>query len=305
MGSRVRIPDGTPFLYLFLSKESDIIYNINLKSINFNQIYGELISSDFDIKISYIISEEFIKIYNFPLKDKQDDTISELDFNLIKNNELICLICLTPEGILSNEKDKIINQLKNLPSLNFKEIDYLNKKMAAVQAGLGQYGKNQLVYNQDFGFHCDISIFLIYNKVLNLPIRKEADFNQLNLCKNCNACQKSCPIQALHGNDFPSWIDANSCRQFYMYGDHPTISSLKYGINKFLETNYSEDELKQIQDPASFEQLFQIKDEGMVLVKEGKVYMIDITYCRECMNQLPCRKIKYEYDKNYYSVKEL
>lgn len=304
MGSRVRIPDGTPFLYLFLSKESDIIYNINLTSVDFNQILNELSSPlENKIEVSYLTNDEFVKIYNFPLKDKQDQELLNLDLNLINENELICLICLTPMG--ESIEEKIINKLKNISSLYFKEIEYLNKKMAAIQAGLGQLGKNQLVYNNNFGFHCDISIFLIYNKIFNLPIREKANFNQLNLCKNCNACQNNCPAKALHGNDNPQWINATACRNFYIYGDHSTISSLKYGINSFLKNEYSDEELKTVKDPASFRKLFGFKDEGMVLGYNNKTYSIDITYCRECMNQLPCRKIKYEYDKNYYSVKEL
>ena len=195
--------------------------------------------------------------------------------------------------------------LKNKLNLQCEETYHINKKMSALLSGLGQYGKNQLIYNKDFGFHLSISTFFIFNPIINLPVRPKPKYSYMDLCNNCDLCIKNCPAQAIHGNDFPGWLDLQSCRKFFCFGNHPTICSTKYGINSFLNHKFSETQLAEINDEETFKKIFGFTNKECVVKLNNKFYVLEIKYCRECMNQIPCRKIEYEYDKNFYKIQQI
>lgn len=283
-------------------------YDNNLTSINFLTLYSKLIELKPNIEISYLTVEEIIKVKNFPIKEQNSLDILPEDIKQLKKNNGICLVLLTAEEILPVDgqyiyPDKeIINKLNLINEIQYKEVWYLNKKMSTVTAGLGQYGKNQLIYNKKFGFNHNIRTFLIYNPVTNLLSRDKANYNIMNMCKDCNECEKNCPAHAINCSDYPFWLNEQQCRDFYSYGEHPTIPSLKYGINTFLNHPYSDEELKKVTDAVSFKKLFKFENRENRVNLNGKTYIIDIDFCKECMNQKPCRKKEYIYDKNLCKI---
>lgn len=274
--------------------------------INFNDIYSKLIQLKPNIKISYLTADEFRKVANFPIKQKKTSEIHIDELKRLKDSNGICLIVLQGEfsDTLHGQpmKKAIPDILNTIPGIECKHIYNLNRKFAAVTSGLGQYGKNQLVYNEDFGFHHTIWSFLIYNTVINLPIRKEPNYQYLNLCNGCNECIKNCPAHAIHADEYPGWLDKDACQGFFLFGDHEYIPSIKSSINLFLGKPFTEEQLKQVQNDKSFEQLFGFPNTENVVYKDGKTYKIDTQYCKECKNQLPCRKLEAAYNTETYHV---
>ena len=282
--------------------------NEKLITIDFKEIYSKLMSLKPGIKISYLTAQEMNKVMNFPIKEDRQYDLSQKERAFMKNNNGICLMILSGEipefkpRTTTHIKDAIPELLLEIPGLKCQPIFFLNRKMAAVTAGLGQYGKNQLIYNTDFGFHHSIWTFVIYNNVINLPIRKEANYSYIDLCEGCNECIKNCPAQALHADDYPGWLDKTACQGFFQYGNHPIIPSTKYGINAFLGNKFSEEELLTIQDREKFKEMFGFQNTESIVHQNGKTYRVDMHFCKECRNQLPCRKVSYTYDKQYYKV---
>lgn len=280
-----------------------------MEAINFLDIYYSLLSFKPDVLFSYLTADELLRIYNTPIKEQTDIYFTIEDYKEIKNNHGIGLIIMTNTGnTLNNENsfpkyNNFEDALKDIPGIILKEHNRLNKKMAAVLSGLGQYGKNQLIYNYSFGFEHTLNLYVIYNKVFNLPIRHKPNFQLLDLCTNCNLCEQNCPAKAIHAScEGPMWLDKESCRDFFNFSDHEYISSTKYGINAFLGYPFSNEQLKKVQDPKSFEDLFGFEYYQNHVIKDGEKYHLNIKYCRECMNQLPCRKRIQQYDKNFFEI---
>lgn len=278
----------------------------NLPSINFNDIYSKFLKVQPGLKISYLTMNEFEKVINFPIKDPSSLEVNLSDIQLAKRNNGICLVFLSGEiqkpKVQTHIKDAIPDILNTIPQLSYTHLYYLNRKFAAVTSGLAQYGKNQLVYNEDFGFHHTIWTFLIFNPITNLPVRKEPKYSYLDLCTNCNECIKNCPAHAIHADDYPGWLNKDACQDFFRFGDHDKVTSIKYGTNLFLGKPFTEEQLKQVKDNESFEKLFGFKNTENIIHKDGKTYRVDFNFCAECRNQLPCRKIEKKYDKNYYRI---
>lgn len=270
-----------------------------MKTINFLDIYYNL--KDFlpYIQFSYLTKQEIIKNLNFPVKelpllDKEENIKNQIPFI---SDKAICIIiaesCYRPSPL------EYFVKLKNINGIKIEKINFLNKKFAAVMAGLGQYGKNQLIYNEDLGFDFHFETYLIYNDVINLPLRNAPNYNILSLCENCNLCAVNCPAKAIHiEENGPHWLDQDACRNFYLYGDHDSIPSVKHGINICLNNKYSEEQLLTVKDKKSFKTLFGFDDKDFVMKENEEEYRIEIDFCKECRNQLPCRKKEHTYNKN-------
>ena len=274
--------------------------------IDFNNIYAHFLKIQPGIKISYLTGEELEKISNFPIKDPLALEIKFTDIQQIKKNKGICLIVLSGEiklpQVQDHIKDAILNILNEIPNIDCIPLYNFNRKMAAVVSGLGQYGKNQLVYNKDFGFHHSIWTFAIFNPVINLPKRNPPKYSYMDMCTDCNECIKNCPAHALHGDEYPGWLDQEACHEFFRFGDHPKVASIKYGTNLFLGKPFSEGQLKAVKDNESFEQLFGFKNNEGIIHKDGYTYRVDFSFCAECKNQFPCRKIERLYNKDSYEI---
>ncbi len=276
-----------------------------MKTINFIDIYCSLLKFQPDIQISYLTKQEIIKNFNFPTKNSETEESKWIKDNIdqISKNS-ICLIIMIKNGCLTFTK--ALEVLNNIQGIQIKKYDYFNKKMAAVMAGLGQYAKNQLIYNQDFGFDNSIETYFIYNDVINLPLRNKSNYSLLSLCDRCNLCEVNCPAKAIHiEENGPCWLDAKACRSFYTYGDHPIIPSVKYIVNTFLGSPYTEEELKTIKDYKSFKEHFNCVNKEHIVEKDGQKYRLGINFCNECLNQIPCRKSAHTYDKNNFCIDKI
>lgn len=273
--------------------------------IKFLNIYNALLDFSPNIQISYLTKQELIRNLNFPLKDtpspEKENEIAKLHEKTLfwMPDKAICLITIVPNDITFNIYESALEALNSIDSIKVEEFKWFNKKFAAVTAGLGQYAKNQLIYSYDFGFDIDIKMFVVYNDVINLPKKNRPNYNILSFCEGCNLCALSCPAKAIHiEEEGPHWLDIRACRNFYVYGDHPNIISAKHGINIFLNNKYSQEELATVVDDKSFEKLFGFKDKETMVDMDGSTYQLSIDFCRECMNQKPCRKKEHIYHKN-------
>lgn len=287
-----------------------MIRRCKMRVINFLDIYCALLEFSSDVQISYLTKQELIKNSNFPLKqdddfDKKEALVKDKLIHLSEN--AICLIVIN-----ENERDALVkykrplDALESIEGIHVQELKCFNKKLGAVMAGLGQYGKNQLIYNPIFGFNIYISMFLIYNDVNNLPVREAPNYNILSQCNGCNLCEINCPAKAIHiEENGPHWLDMEACRNFYMYGNHPLIPSVKSGINQFLGNKYTEEELLEITDEDSFKKFFGFADREAIVKHNGKTYQLCLDHCKECMNQIPCRKKLHTYNKNEIHMEEI
>jgi epoxyqueuosine reductase len=89
--------------------------------------------------------------------------------------------------------EKVIQQF--LGQKGFKVFSSANipAKMAAVRAGLGNYGKNSLVLTEKFG-----SLVIFETLVTDAPLDYEDHPIEVSNCGECNICLKACPTQALY-----------------------------------------------------------------------------------------------------------
>lgn len=274
---------------------------------NFNEIYSVLTPLKPCIKISYLKPMEMRKVLNFPHKEHFPD-ISSNDIDFIESQNGLFLVIMQ-NGDISNlpkeyraDVNKIlVEKLKSIKPLGFKEISYINKKLALVLAGLGQYSRNQLVYNTDYGFFHMTRIFSIYTPVNNLPQRNQPIYTYTEMCKNCNECIKNCPAQAIHDDKYFSWVDRVRCEDYCFFGESDKFFTVKYSINKFWNNKFSKEQLLQIKDAKSFKNLFGFDCQDAYIPDiNGNIKLLGFDSCRECMNQLPCRKQKYIYNKAGY-----
>ena len=79
-----------------------------------------------------------------------------------------------------------------LEAKGYKAVAGLHRKEAAVRAGLGFLGKNNLVINPDYG-----SWVAYQSIVTNAPLAPDEPFKE-DLCGNCDKCLKACPTGALY-----------------------------------------------------------------------------------------------------------
>ena len=276
-----------------------------ISTINFFEIYSTLSVLQPCILCSYLTPDEGYKVLNCPIKEQLNSDFLYDDIERLKKSNGIILITIQ-NGELKNLKDEykadidfiVCKILKSNPKLYVKEISSINKKMAAVMSGLGQYGKNQLIYTEKFGFETSIKAFYIFNPVTNLPLRNKPKYTYMDMCTNCNECIKHCPAHALHGDDYPGWLDRDLCRNFFYFGNDERFLSIKCGINEFLNNKFSEEEIKNIHTAKDFYNLFGFYcTESEIPGNDGQLYALSFDYCQECMNQLPCRKIEHKYTK--------
>lgn len=263
---------------------------MKLKNISYNQIIKFFNNDEYDI--SYLTNDELKKNLNIPTK-VSNEQLNYLEKIYDKNcpNALI-FIKHTLDYDYSLRKE-VKNNLNLIPGLKY-EMYNGNYKYAAVQAGLGQYGKNQLLYNYKFGFDNHIVIFLIWNKIINLPERNKPNYNYLQSCINCDDCFNACPVRAIHNKDSYHWVDLYTCDNFCHFGNDPNIPSIKKTWNKYINPYPLSDEiLKNIKTPKDcYDYLgyfpFSYQD-------ENSKFFIQYPICRECTSQKKCSKYNGKY----------
>jgi len=91
-------------------------------------------------------------------------------------------------GIL--RKAKMIR--KFLEERGYKAVIGVHRKEAAVRAGLGAIGKNNLIVNERYG------AWVAYQSIVtDAEIEPDEPFSE-DLCKNCDLCLRACPTSALY-----------------------------------------------------------------------------------------------------------
>ncbi|MGQ9722584.1 MAG: 4Fe-4S binding protein [Candidatus Jordarchaeum sp.] len=97
----------------------------------------------------------------------------------------------------------------------------LSHRHAAVLAGIGVLGKNNLLITKNYGPRVRL-----VSIVTNAPLKGDEPLNQ-NFCQGCEACIKSCPVNAL----ISGYIDKEKCvRQLRKNGKELKINELICGV---------------------------------------------------------------------------
>lgn len=167
---------------------------------------------------------------------------------------------------------------------------YSNFKESALLSGLGYRAKNSLVYNRKFGFQCKICVFMIAGEIVN---HENLNPNKtiLGLCEGCDDCIKNCPVGAIHED----WVDARKCDNFIGFGNHPSITSIKWFWYEKMKPNIPKEEIEKwncYENVPCFEWGQGVdgyyKLDGACLYKDNE--KISIPHCRECVCQPRCSK---------------
>lgn len=256
--------------------------------------------------IGFLSNEELKQLCNYPTKEQSTEFLDQVMQTkiLIHNYSNISgLIISINENkySLNDEKfghESYIEKIKKIPNLIYSEKFYCSKKPALVLAELGQYGKNQLIYDFKFGFDIYPQIILIFNPIKNAPIHNKPNWDYMNMCNNCYDCIIHCPVSAIHIDEKRSWLDEFSCRNFSYFGNHPTIPSIKYGINQAcINPPLPEKEIEKISNNIEWEKKMGSPLQEYCFFYQGKQYRVEVDNCRECLNQPKCRKKDIKYDK--------
>jgi epoxyqueuosine reductase len=112
-----------------------------------------------------------------------------------------------------------------LASLGYSIVtaETITQKLLAVHCGLGQYGRNNICYNDEFGSYIQIMTY-----ISDMPCDGAAwrPLTRMEICDNCGACAASCPVGAIDSSrqlinsdrcitnfdelpdiEFPDWMD--------------------------------------------------------------------------------------------------
>lgn len=104
-------------------------------------------------------------------------------------------------------KERIHRVMKDIPYAYELGVDNHphNERLAATLAGLGFFGKNQLIINKELG-----SYFFLGIVFLDIPLEKEITLVVDDDCGDCQICIQSCPTHALDQG-----YDMNLCMSYY------------------------------------------------------------------------------------------
>lgn len=103
-----------------------------------------------------------------------------------------------------------------------------DERLAAVLAGIGYFGKNQLIINKDFGTYMFLGLVLIDVEIENEFILEISDD-----CGSCTKCIKACPTGALSEGGY----DVSKCISYYnqskeiLTDDQITSNHLLFGCD--------------------------------------------------------------------------
>lgn len=90
--------------------------------------------------------------------------------------------------------------------LQDKPVVFFSHRHAAVLAGLGTFGRNNMVLTPKWGPRVRFGTILTSVEITPDPLLKES------LCTRCNACVKACPVSALSEDDYPDSVtDKEAC----------------------------------------------------------------------------------------------
>ena len=266
-------------------------------NISYNSIVSKFPSNEWDF--SYLTFDEIQEVLNHPIK--YDDMLDKLfTYGFQCDETSIFLVCIKKSSDFDYSLHKSFEDIihNNIPELNYREF-WCNFKYAAVLSGLGQYAKNSLFYHPIFQFETHIIVYVIHNKIIDLPNRKKPNFSLLSLCNNCNDCIKACPVSAINIGPTGTWIDLYKCDNFCHFGNHNIIPSMKWNWVKIHNFNLNYEEIYNIHNLSDCREKCGYTPSGCVKIN-NIVYDTILPVCRECTSQKKCSKYngKYPYDWN-------
>ncbi len=135
----------------------------------------------------------------------------------------------------------------------------LSLKHAAVSAGMGQIGLSNLLLTPELGPHQRLG-----GIVTEAPLQPDSP-RELELCTQCRACRKACPVDAFAGGSH----DADPCFNYWSLGLERMRPSKLSEVPGFL---------RMLLDHARRRDIF---------IEAGQTYITDVDYCMECMKACP------------------
>ncbi|MBN2300285.1 MAG: 4Fe-4S double cluster binding domain-containing protein [Acholeplasmataceae bacterium] len=107
--------------------------------------------------------------------------------------------------VLKQRMKEVLNDFDTKYELNVDNHP-LDERLAATLAGLGFFGKNQLIINQAYG-----SYFFLGMALLDLKIDHEIKLDVTDDCGACRICLDACPTKALDENQY----HIEKCMSYY------------------------------------------------------------------------------------------
>ncbi len=144
----------------------------------------------------------------------------------VKESEVYFSSCACGDDyhIVIKEKLKFIEEyLRASGYLAYISVDnsFIDERYLAYKAGLGFYGKNNLLINEKYG-----SFFFI-GVILTDAIFDYSDINT-NSCLNCNKCVEACPTKAINETGI---LNGNKCLSYITQKRNITESEKQYVNN--------------------------------------------------------------------------
>ena len=251
-------------------------------------------------RLGYLTKDQTNLVYNIPVRREYLNVFQNNCFIPIEDNLVIIFVQHTVDFDYG-QIEKITQILNtNLKDLEIFPQELLNLKMAMVLSGLGQYGKNSLIYDDIFGFDIHIAAMAIKNPIRDLPKQQPARFGFLPQCKDCVDCFNACPVKAIHNQqEGPVWIDAAACDTFCHFGNHPIIPSLKWTHLTIENPWLKYEDIYNIDSRLHYEEVFSRPIDAFVTIK-GEKKFLSMPVCRECTSRPKCSKYngKYPYQQS-------
>lgn len=122
--------------------------------------------------------------------------------------------------IISKKLEDIARGLKlnNFKCLTDKS--FFDEKLLAYLAGLGAYGKNNLIINKRFGTNFAIG------EIMTDKVYPNNNLLSPNICENCTKCLKACPTNAITESGFTKTRCLSYLNQ-YLSDEYPLYDKLK------------------------------------------------------------------------------
>ena len=170
---------------------------------------------------------------------------------------------------------RILNTIKEfLENSNFKarifvDNNILDERYLAYQAGLGYYGKNNLLFNDKYGSYFFIGVLLTdaifkYGKKLNKK------------CLECNLCINSCPTKALKENRI---LDGKKCLSYLNQKKEITEEEEKYFNNCIYGCDICQDVCPL--NKYDYQDVFSYSDKEIINIKDKNKFLnnFDKDFC--------------------------
>ncbi|MHA1264668.1 MAG: 4Fe-4S binding protein [Candidatus Helarchaeota archaeon] len=146
---------------------------------------------------------------------------------------------------------------KKLPHTRF--LAHLSLKHAAVSAGLGEIGRNNLLLTPQFGPHQRLGAI-----ITEAPLKPDTPFTD-KLCTNCKACEAACPVGALKDGKYYT----DPCYAYWSKGFKQVSPEQWRDWPKYLRMLWKHNKTRD------------------VFIEMSQSFMTDLDHCIACMRACP------------------